>query len=571
MTHIFEYDLIRKHVLKNAIDHQGKANLKSVIAKVFGERPELKKFSKEVIKSTQIILREVNSLSVNEQKIELIELAPKMLVKTKKKQKKKLPELPNTKSGGVVMRLAPNPNGPMHLGTAKMVILNDEYVKKYKGKLILKYDDTDPKNKKPEKKAYELIKKDLKWLDVRYSKVTYASKNIEKYYKIFEKLLKMNKAYICTCKSSDWREKKAKGVACKCRSLSVSENQKRWKDMLNHTYKEGDAVARIKTNMKYKDPAQRDWAAFRIINKPDHPVVGNKYHVWPLMDMGNAVDDHFNKITHILRGMDLAISERRQKWIYKYLGWKYPEAITFGHIKVMGAGTLSKSEIKKGVKQKKYSGWDDPQLGTLAALRRRGIQAKAIRKFILKSGLSGKDSQLDFKKLEAINKSIIDDVANRYFFVKDPIKVFVEEVKTPYTAKIYLHPDHHKKGVKEYTFDKKPLFVFIPKKDIEDLEIDDIIRLKDLFNIEIKDIKKDKIYSEYCSDQRIESAPKKIQWCPEKKIETKILMPDGSISKGFSEPKISNIKLKEIIQFERFGFCRLDKKQKEYLFIFCQS
>jgi len=210
VSELFEGGLLRKYALKNALEHKGKASANSVIAKVIREYPELRDVIKDLMKTASVVVNEVNKLTEDQIMAELQESAPELLEK-KVKEEKGLPELPNVK-GKVVMRLAPNPNAPMHLGNTRMVILNDEYVKKYGGTLILKYDDTDPKNwkKRPTKLGYDSIQEDLNWLGVKVGNITYASKRIDRYYEVFEKLLSLGKAYICDCEWEKWKELKAK-------------------------------------------------------------------------------------------------------------------------------------------------------------------------------------------------------------------------------------------------------------------------------------------------------------------------------------------------------------------------
>jgi len=561
---LFEDDLIRKYALKNAFDYNGKASASAVISKVLQEHPELKPIIKELMNTAKTIIDEVNRLSKDKQIQELQKSAPELMIKQKKEENKELPELPNVK-GKVIMRMAPNPNAPPHLGNARMIILNDYYIKRYKGKLILKFDDTDPKNeaKRPRKEMYKMLENDLNWLGVEYHYKFCASERLERYYEIFEKLLSLEKAYICTCDSEEWKKMKAEGIPCKCRDLKKTEQEKRWKNMLSGKYKQGTAVARIKTDIKYKDPAERDFAAFRVIEKPEHPLVGNKFLVWPMMDMGNAVDDHDNEVTHILRGMELVISEKRQKWIYKYLGWTYPNSMTFGKLSIEGSGTMSKSKMVKGVLSGEFTGWDDVRFASLLSLRRRGFLPEAVREFILSCRMTGNDSKVSFSKLESINRKILDEKADRYYFVEEPRELIVEKIEKEIEKKIFRHPTFHDRGVRIFNISKGTEKFYISNSDFSSLERGELITLKDLFNIDISEIN-EKAYSEYSKNQKITKETKKIQFVKkEDYVNADILMPDNSTKKGFCEPEILNLEIGKVIQFERFGFCRLEKKSKK--------
>ena len=169
-------NIILKYALQNAILHNGKANYKAVMGKIMAENPSLRPRAKELIGEVKKIVEEINSLSLEEQKKELEEIAPELLERKKKEEKKELEDLPKV-HGSVRMRLAPSPSGPMHIGQSRMAILNDEYVKKYGGKLFLRIEDTNPHNILPE--AYDMIPEDLEWLGVKVHEIVIQSDRFE--------------------------------------------------------------------------------------------------------------------------------------------------------------------------------------------------------------------------------------------------------------------------------------------------------------------------------------------------------------------------------------------------------
>jgi len=391
--------LIHKHVLKNAYEHKGTASAGAVINRVLGEKPELKKNMKELGQKIKKEIQEVNKLKIEDITKELKEKHPELLEK-KDEERHDLPELPGDTSK-VVMRMAPNPNGPLHLGHARQALLNWFYVKKYNGKYILRFDDTDPKNKIPMKEAYEWIIEDLKWLGITPDEVLYASNRLNIYYDYAEQLIKMGKAYICTCKPEEFRELKNKGQACPCRELPEKEQLKRWKKMFTE-YKEGEAVYRVKTDLKAPNPALRDWPGFRIIENNNHPR-NKKTRVWPLLNFNSSIDDHLTGITHIIRGRDLDFTEHQQKYLYKHFKWKYPKTITTGKLNLEGA-ILSSSEIKKGIKEGKYKGWNDEKLGTLKALKKKGIKPETIKQLIWDLGVRKNNATITWANIKAAQK-----------------------------------------------------------------------------------------------------------------------------------------------------------------------
>jgi len=366
-----------KHVAINAAKF-GKPDEKAVIGKVLAEYPELKLRVKEIIPLIRECIREFENIGEEERK----QLISKFSVEKKVEEKERsLPPLPKAEVGKVVMRFAPNPNGPPTLGSARGIIINGEYCKIYRGKYILRFDDTDPKTKRPMLEAYDWYLEDIEWLGYRPDEVIYASKRIPLYYDYARRLIELGGAYACFCGKEEFKKFRDAGVPCPHRALSVEENLEVWDKMLEGAYEEGELVLRIKTDMSHKDPGVRDWVAFRIIYAP-HPLVGDAYCVYPTLDFESAIEDYLCKTTHILRGKDLRDSELRQRYVYDYFGWEYPVTIHWGRVNILEFGKLSTSLIKKDIEAGKYEGWDDPRLPTVRALRRRGITAEAIRNFI---------------------------------------------------------------------------------------------------------------------------------------------------------------------------------------------
>lgn len=393
-------ELIFKHALKNAVDHEGKALVDIVMNRVIGENPDLKKDMKSLGIEIKKVLEKVNSMDLEEQKQELLKVWPDAL--EKKIEEKELPELANAVEGKFIVRFAPNPTAPLHIGHARQALLNWFYREKYKGKYILRFDDTDPKVKAPMKEAYDWIIEDLGWLGIKPDEIMYASDRLDIYYEYAKKLLEMGNAYICTCETEKWKEMKIKKQACPCRELSPQEQVNRWEKMFSE-FKEGKAVYRVKTDIDHPNPAIRDWVAFKIVDNPNHPRKNAK--IWPLLNFASGIDDHLLGITHIIRGVELAFTEPQQKYVYKYLGWKYPEVIVTGRVFLEGA-TMSKSKAIEGIKSGKFSGWDDPKLGTLRGLKKKGIFPETIQELIFELGVRKNDVNLVWENIDALNKRI---------------------------------------------------------------------------------------------------------------------------------------------------------------------
>ncbi len=538
---------ILAYALKNALNHDSKAQVGSVLPKLFQEGLK-KEQIKSIIPTIQKIVKQVNVLSRLDQEKKFNELSK--LVK-RRKERVGLPTLSNAIKGKVVMRFAPYPSGPLHIGNARPIILNDEYVKEYGGKLFLVIDDTiGSEEKQLIKEAYELITKGSDWLEINYKKpVIYKSDRLKLYYKYAEELIKKNKAYVCFCDSETLHKNRIKGIECKHRNTKPKENLKYWKEMLKGKYEEHKATLRIKTDMKHKNPAFRDRVLFRI-SKREHPKTKKKYKVWPLLEISWAVDDKLLGITHILRGKELMIETDMEKYIFDIFGWKYPEFIHTGLLQFEGA-KLSKSKSQKEVKTGRYIGWDDPRTWSLQSLERRGFKPEAIRNFILQFGVTQTEIKVPIEALYKENKKIIE-TSNRFFFVANPKKITIKNAPKIKT-KLELHPDHPKRGHRIFETGQN---FYITTEDYKKIKKRKPYRLMNLFNF--SDFK-------FLSRKHdLNFGAKLIHWLPIQKnlIKTEILMPDAKIIKGLAEPDIRKLKIGDIIQFERFGFCRFDKKDK---------
>ena len=393
---------IRGYALKNAIAYNGKAQPGSVISAMFNEglkKEDMKVYGKKI----NDIVKEINRLSVEEQKSEF-ELLQKFV--SEREEREGLPELPNVPKSGVVMRFRPAPSGFMHIGHLISNMVNSLYVKKYGGKFYVIIDDTNPE--KDLKEAYGNLKKDCDWVFGNVYKYLNASDRINLYYKYAEKLMKLNRAYVCTCSQEEFKEHADKQEECPCRKNSMKDNEEKWKKMLNKKgYKAGEAVLRFKTDngMKDSNPAMRDFPLARI-NETPHPLQKKKYRVWPLMNLSVTVDDIELKMTHVIRGKDHADNAKRQEMIFKVLGKKFPWTFSIGRVKFTDL-ILSKRKITAAIKAGEFSGAEDEKLPTIASLRKRGYKPEAFAKLAEHRGLSEVDKVMKgedlFRLLDEFN------------------------------------------------------------------------------------------------------------------------------------------------------------------------
>ena len=549
---------IYKHALHNAVKYNGKANPGAVIGKVLADNPKLKSDMKILGKEVSEIVKKVNSMKLEKQVEELRKIAPELLEDKKVEEKKTLKELSNVGRKGVIMRFAPSPSGPMHIGHAATGGLSSLYVKKYGGKFYLRIEDTNPENIEP--KAYEMIPEEADWLFGNISEVIIQSDRMKDYYKYIEIFLNKEKVYICTCEQEVFKELIESKKACPCRKLSLKEQKDRWSKMLI-LYKDGDAVLRFKSSIDDPNPAMRDFPLARI-NTEEHPRQGKKYRVWPLMNLAVTVDDIEYGMTHTIRAKDHIDNAKRQKMMFEVLGKKSPENFFLGRYNFDDL-EISCSKTKVKIKDGLFKYWDDIRLPFISALRRRGYQAEAFLEFSKNVGLSQLDKTISgeeyFKLLNSFNKQILDPKANRYFLVDDPVEIEIKGAPE-INIELNLHPDDIKRGKRKFkTLDK----FYISKKDFESLVDGKLNRLMDCLNF-IKNKTKFEFVSKIHDDYK--NSKNKgliIHYLPKTDlIKFELLMPDDTLRKGYAEEGIKRLKVGDIIQAERIGFIRLDAIDK---------
>lgn len=381
---------VRAYALKNAVEHNGKAVAGAVISGLFNKGLKKNKVKTEMPHINKV-LSEINKLSSEEQKI-LFKKHENLI--GHRDEREGLPELPNAKKGKVITRMSPSPSGPLHIGHILTIGPNFLYAKKHGGKFYIRIEDTNPEN--IYRPAYKMIEKESKWLCNNQVEIIIQSKRMDLYYKYAKKLLDKGAAYVCTCDKEKFKELLLGKKACACRNLDKKQQLERWGKMLDKKgYGPGEAVLRFKSDLKNKNPAMRDFPLARI-NTTKHPLQGNKYKVWPLMNLAVTVDDIEMNITHIIRGKDHKDNAQRQKMIYKILGKKYPWVGFIGRLHFKDF-VMSSTKMVREVEKGKYSGWDDSKLPTVASLKKQGYSPEVFWKYVEQRGISETDKIIDKK------------------------------------------------------------------------------------------------------------------------------------------------------------------------------
>lgn len=542
--------VLRNFALANAIKFEGQAKIGTVIGSAIQAYPDWKKDIVELKRIAASVVEAVNALSVPEQIAELEQNAPELLEKKEAKPRPELKPLPGSPEyGKVVMRFEPSPSGALHAGHCVPLLLNHAYCQEYQGKLILRISDTNPDNIAPE--AYELIEKDANWVTSGgISEVVVQSDRMEIYYAHALTLLEEGHAYVCTCSSEDFRSLLQKQMACPCRDKSAESQVKLWKQMLT-TMPEGDGVVRMKTDLRHKNPALRDFPLLRI-NENEHPRVKDKYRVWPLMNFAVTIDDHDLGLTHVLRGKDHLDNTRRQMYLYDAFGWTPPEFIHIGRVNFHGL-RLSASETQKRIREGYYTGWDDIQLPFLPAYRRRGFLPEAFLKFVKSLGVTMVDKSVEAgefqKSLCTFNRELIDPAVDRQFFIKEPKEAIIIGAPKK-TVELDLHPDL-KQGGRVFSCDDKYL---LGEESISAIKDGQLVRLMDNLNF----VRKGADFH-YVSDAYEDWKDKGgliIHWLPAggPHVPIRLRLPDESVRLGAGEPSLGTQKVGTTVQLERICF-----------------
>ena len=558
--------LILQAALENAIKFKGKANPGSVIPKILGADPSAKQRMKEISQQIKKVVDEVNTLSVEQQKEKLLQLVPDYFESEheKKKQRqearKELPELKNAEMGKVVTRISPEPSKYNHLGHAVSFLLNYLYAKKYEGKCLLRFEDTNPE--KSSQEYVDAMKEDvLNYLDIQVDGEVIVSDHMEKYYTFAQQLISEGKAYTCSCPSEVISKNRREMIECSCRNKSSEIVMQEWNEMTAGKIPEGALTLRLKIDMQHKNAVMRDPVIFRMSYSP-HYRTQKKYTCWPMYDFENAVEEGLMGVTHVLRSNEFESRIELQDYIRSLFNLPNPTVKQYARFNITGAVTQGR-EIRTLIESGDYIGWDDPRLVTLRALKRRGIVKEAFYELAKTVGMSQSHSNLDFSVIASINRTILDEKAQRFFFISDGEKITVEGAPKK-ECTLHLHPHHHKGG---RTLTTSQHFI-ISKKDIDKIQDNELFRLMDCINVR----KKGNSY--ICEGDDLERYKKEgktiIHWLPDDNsqlIDIEILMPDNTTLQGKAEKTVTNIAEDSVIQFERFGFCRLDnKKEKRFWF-----
>lgn len=376
------------------------------------------------------------------------------LEKEKKQDVGKFVELPGAEMGNVVVRFPPEASGYLHIGHAKAALLNQHYQLSFKGKLIMRFDDTNPEK---EKEDFEkVILEDVAMLQIKPDQFTYTSDHFPGIMHYAEKLLAEGKAYIDDTPPEQMKQEREQRTESKHRNNSLEQNMKMWSEMKEGTEYGQTCCMRAKMDMNSNNGCMRDPTLYRCKNAP-HPRTGSTYKVYPTYDFACPIVDSVEGVTHALRTTEYHDRDEQYYWLINALGIRKPYIWEYARLNLNNT-VLSKRKLTWFVDQGYVDGWDDPRFPTVRGVLRRGMTVEGLKQFIAAQGGSRSVVNMEWDKIWAFNKKVIDPVAPRYTALSSSyvVPVSVPEA-TEGKKEVAKHPKNAEVGMKDVWYGPRVL------------------------------------------------------------------------------------------------------------------
>uniref|UniRef100_A0A8C4X2Z4 Bifunctional glutamate/proline--tRNA ligase n=1 Tax=Erpetoichthys calabaricus TaxID=27687 RepID=A0A8C4X2Z4_ERPCA len=414
------------------------------------------------------------------------------LTTDKKQDVGKFVELPGAEMGKVVVRFPPEASGYLHIGHAKAALLNQHYQVQFKGKLIMRFDDTNPEK---EKEDFEkVILEDVKMLQIRPDQFTYTSDYFDTIMNFAEKLLCEGKAYIDDTPAEQMKQEREQRTESKNRNNTVEKNLKMWEEMKNSSEYGQSCCMRAKIDMNSNNGCMRDPTLYRCKNQP-HPRTGSKYRVYPTYDFACPIVDSIEGVTHALRTTEYHDRDEQFYWLIDALGIRKPYIWEYARLNLNNT-VLSKRKLTWFVDQGLVDGWDDPRFPTVRGVLRRGMTVEGLKQFIAAQGGSRSVVNMEWDKIWAFNKKlpnnckkVIDPVAPRYtaLLKNDVVPVNIPGAKEE-SKEVPKHPKNAEVGMKSVWYGSR---VLVEGADAETFHEGEVVTFINWGNIIIKKINRD--------------------------------------------------------------------------------
>ena len=409
-------------------------------------------------------------------------------------------DLENGRFDHVQTRFPPEPNGYLHIGHAKSILLNYGLAEKYNGKFNMRFDDTNPTKEKDE--YVEAIKRDISWLGANWEdRLFFASDYFDEMYEVAVKLIKKGKAYVCDLTPEEIREYRGTltepGKNSPYRDRSVEENLELFENMKTGMYEDGTKVLRAKIDMASPNINMRDPIIYRVAHMTHHRT-GDKWCIYPMYDFAHPIEDALEHITHSICTLEFEDHRPLYDWVVNEAEFEEkPRQIEFAKLYLTNVVT-GKRYIKKLVDDGIVDGWDDPRLVTISALRRRGFTPESIKMFVELCGISKSNSSVDYAMLEYCIREDLKGKAPRVMAVIDPIKLIIDnypEDKVEYFD-VVNNPENEEMGTRQVAFSRELYidrddFMEEPPKKYFRLFPGNEVRLMNAYFVKCVDYKKD--------------------------------------------------------------------------------
>jgi len=405
----------------------------------------------------------------------------------KQTSKAKYASLDGAVEGKVVTRFPPEPSGYLHIGHVKAALLNNYYARHYNGKLILRFDDTNPT--KENVGFVDSITKDAATLGLIPDTITYTSNYFDKILEYAEVMINEGKAYVDLTPVAEMQEGRKHMVESKYRSNTVEENKRLWDEMKQGTTEGAKAVLRAKIDMTSPNGCLRDPSIYRVVLSPPHHRTGARYKVYPIYDFACPIVDSLEGVTHALRSSEYHDRNEQYRWFLNALNLSHkPEISDFSRLNFMYT-LLSKRKLQWFVDGGFVEGWDSAAFPTVQGILRRGLTVEALREFILSQGSSKKDTLQGMEKLWALNKQYIDRIIPRFTAVGKEGRVPFLLSNGPSNGPVFKSVPKHKQnaslGEKVVTYSHK---IFIEQEDAKVLKEGEEVTLMDWGNAIVRRI-----------------------------------------------------------------------------------
>lgn len=514
-------------------------------------------------------------------------------------------DLQNGTYSSVVTRFPPEPNGYLHIGHAKSILLNYGLAKEYGGKFYLRFDDTNPTKEKVE--FVESIKKDVEWLGAHYDgEVKFASNYYDQMYEAAVKLIKKGKAYVCDLDPDQIRAYRGTltepGKDSPYRNRSIEENLQLFEAMKNGEFEDGAKVLRAKIDMASPNINMRDPIIYRIARQTHHNT-GDKWVIYPMYDFAHPIEDAIEGVTHSICTLEFEDHRPLYDWVVREVGFEQPpKQIEFAKMYLTNVIT-GKRYIKRLVDENIVDGWDDPRLVTIAALRRRGFTPESIQMLMSLIGVTKANSSSDYAYLEYCLREDLKPKAPRVMAVLDPIKLVIDNYPEDTFEMVEgsINMDDPNAGKKQIPFERelwieREDFMENPVKKYFRLFVGNEVRLMNAYFVKCTGFEKDEngnvtvVHATYDPETKVGSGftgrkvKGTIHWVPvHHAIQATALLyenlvdeekgvynEDGSLNLNpnsctvvdtcYVEPFVKNAKKQDKFQFVRNGYFCVDEK-----------